>query len=158
VVSHSPEFRSIHQYYTAREKNPLKKMQSLIAVACKLIRYQRSGSGHKQAAGSLMGSDERRSSLFKNSSYCRSLFLIDFQYTILQAVSVPYRSDSRQNPAWSAAWTGHLQHNLMRVEWDNEGGTEMSLRFIHQITEAEAFNTICNLGSMAMTGFYFSND
>jgi hypothetical protein len=82
-----------------------------------------------------MGSDERRSSLFKNSSYCRSLFLIDFQYTILQAVSVPYRSDSRQNPAWSAAWTGHLQHNLMRVEWDNEGGTEMTLRFNHQITE-----------------------
>ena len=38
VVSHSPEFRSIHQYYTTREKNPLKKMQSMIAVACKLIR------------------------------------------------------------------------------------------------------------------------
>ena len=38
VVSHSPEFRSIYQYYTTREKNPLKKMQSMIAVACKLIR------------------------------------------------------------------------------------------------------------------------
>jgi transposase len=38
VVSHSPEFKSIHQYYTKREKNPLKKMQSMIAVACKLIR------------------------------------------------------------------------------------------------------------------------
>lgn len=38
VVSHSPEFRSIHQYYTTRARNPLKKMQSLIAVACKLIR------------------------------------------------------------------------------------------------------------------------
>ena len=38
VVSHSPEFRSIHRYYTTRDRNPLKKMQSLIAVACKLIR------------------------------------------------------------------------------------------------------------------------
>ena len=38
VVGHSPEFRSIHQYYTTRDKNPLKKMQSMIAVACKLIR------------------------------------------------------------------------------------------------------------------------
>lgn len=38
AVSHSPEFRAIHQYYTTRTKNPLKKMQSLIAVACKLIR------------------------------------------------------------------------------------------------------------------------
>lgn len=38
VVSHSPEFKSIHHYYTTREKNPLKKMQSMIAVACKLIR------------------------------------------------------------------------------------------------------------------------
>lgn len=27
-----------HQYYTTRQENPLKKMQSLIAVACKLIR------------------------------------------------------------------------------------------------------------------------
>ena len=38
VVSHSPEFKSIYQYYTTRDKNPLKKMQSMIAVACKLIR------------------------------------------------------------------------------------------------------------------------
>ena len=38
VVSHSPGFRSIHRYYTTRDRNPLKKMQSLIAVACKLIR------------------------------------------------------------------------------------------------------------------------
>ena len=38
VVAHSPEFKSIHEYYKTREKNPLKKMQSMIAVACKLIR------------------------------------------------------------------------------------------------------------------------
>ena len=38
VVGHSPEFLRIHQYYTTRLKNPLKKMQSIITVACKLIR------------------------------------------------------------------------------------------------------------------------
>lgn len=38
VVSKNKEFREIHHYYTTRSKNPLKKMQSLIAVACKLIR------------------------------------------------------------------------------------------------------------------------
>jgi hypothetical protein len=38
VVSKNEEFRELHHYYTTRSKNPLKKMQSLIAVACKLIR------------------------------------------------------------------------------------------------------------------------
>ena len=38
VVSHSPEFKSIHHYYTTRDQNPLKKMQSMIAIACKLVR------------------------------------------------------------------------------------------------------------------------
>ena len=38
VVGKNEEFGEIHHYYTTREKNPLKKMQSLIAVACKLIR------------------------------------------------------------------------------------------------------------------------
>ncbi len=28
----------MHVYYTTREQNPLKKMQSLIAIACKLLR------------------------------------------------------------------------------------------------------------------------
>ena len=37
-VGKNEEFKEIHSYYTTREKNPLKKMQSLIAVACKLIR------------------------------------------------------------------------------------------------------------------------
>jgi transposase len=32
------EFRKLHRYYTTREKNPLKKMQSIIAMSCKLIR------------------------------------------------------------------------------------------------------------------------
>jgi transposase len=38
VIGKNPEFAAIHEYYTTRKKNPLKKMQSVIAVACKLIR------------------------------------------------------------------------------------------------------------------------
>lgn len=38
VIGKNEEFRQIHEYYTTRHNNPLKKMQSLIAVACKLIR------------------------------------------------------------------------------------------------------------------------
>ena len=38
MVGKNKEFKEIHRYYTTREKNPLKKMQSLIAVACKLVR------------------------------------------------------------------------------------------------------------------------
>lgn len=38
VIGKNPEFKSIHEYYLTRKKNPLKKMQSVIAVACKLIR------------------------------------------------------------------------------------------------------------------------
>ena len=61
VVCHSPEFRSIHQYYTTRDKNPLKKMQSMIAVACKLIRifYMILQTGATYDAAKMMG-DIRR--------------------------------------------------------------------------------------------------
>ena len=38
VVSKNTEFSQLHLYYTTRRINPLKKMQSLMAVACKLIR------------------------------------------------------------------------------------------------------------------------
>jgi len=38
LVSKNPEFRALHRYYTTREVNPLKKMQSLMAVAGKVIR------------------------------------------------------------------------------------------------------------------------
>ncbi len=38
AVAHAPEFRRLHEYYTTRPKNPLKKMQSLIVVACKILR------------------------------------------------------------------------------------------------------------------------
>ena len=38
VVAHAEEFKELHVYYTTRPDNPLKKMQSLIVIACKLLR------------------------------------------------------------------------------------------------------------------------
>ena len=38
VVAHAEEFKELHKYYTTRPDNPLKKMQSLIVIACKLLR------------------------------------------------------------------------------------------------------------------------
>lgn len=38
AVSHADEFKQLHEYYTTRLKNPLKKMQSLIVIACKILR------------------------------------------------------------------------------------------------------------------------
>ena len=38
VVVHDETFGNLHNYYTTRNSNPLKKMQSLIAIACKLLR------------------------------------------------------------------------------------------------------------------------
>ena len=38
LIGKNPEFKEIHNYYLTRDKNPLKKMQSVIAVACKVIR------------------------------------------------------------------------------------------------------------------------
>ena len=38
LVSKNQEFRELHNYYTTRRLNPLKKMQSLVAIAAKLIR------------------------------------------------------------------------------------------------------------------------
>ncbi len=38
LTATNPEFREIHRYYTSRETNPLKKMQSLTALSNKLIR------------------------------------------------------------------------------------------------------------------------
>ena len=38
LVGRNPEFRRIYEYYKTRKDNPLKKMQALIAVACKVIR------------------------------------------------------------------------------------------------------------------------
>lgn len=39
AVSHAKEFKQLHvYYYTTRSSNPLKKMQSLIVIACKILR------------------------------------------------------------------------------------------------------------------------
>lgn len=38
VIGKNAEFKELHCYYRTREKNPLKKMQSVIAIACKVIR------------------------------------------------------------------------------------------------------------------------
>ena len=38
AVAHAEEFKELHIYYTTRTDNPLKKMQSLIVIACKLLR------------------------------------------------------------------------------------------------------------------------
>jgi transposase len=38
LIRSNAEFRELHQYYTTRRKNPLKKKQSVVALSCKLIR------------------------------------------------------------------------------------------------------------------------
>ena len=38
VTGKNAEFNALHKYFTTRDRNPLKKMQSMIAIACKLIR------------------------------------------------------------------------------------------------------------------------
>ena len=38
AVAHAEEFKELHVYYTTRADNPLKKMQSLVVIACKLLR------------------------------------------------------------------------------------------------------------------------
>ena len=38
AVSHADEFKQLHEYYITRSNNPLKKMQSLIVIACKILR------------------------------------------------------------------------------------------------------------------------
>lgn len=52
VVAHTDEFKQLHTYYTTRPDNPLKKMQSLIAIACKLLRiiFMLLKSGKKYSA------------------------------------------------------------------------------------------------------------
>ncbi|WP_243135208.1 MULTISPECIES: transposase [Blautia] len=38
AVVHASEFKQLHVYYTTRVNDPLKKMQSLIVTACKILR------------------------------------------------------------------------------------------------------------------------
>lgn len=61
LVGKNAEFREIHEYYRSRKENPLKKMQSVVAVACKVIRvfYAIFTKGVDYDAKKLMG-DIRR--------------------------------------------------------------------------------------------------
>lgn len=38
LIGKNSEFRAIHEYYRTRRENPLKKLQSVVAVACKVLR------------------------------------------------------------------------------------------------------------------------
>lgn len=38
LVTHNPPFKALHHYYTNRSGCPLTKLQSLIAICCKLLR------------------------------------------------------------------------------------------------------------------------
>lgn len=38
LIGKNTEFRAIHEYYRTRKDNPLKKIQSVVAVACKIPR------------------------------------------------------------------------------------------------------------------------
>ena len=61
LIGKNAEFREIHEYYRSRKENPLKKMQSVVAVACKVIRvfYAILTKGVEYDAGKMMG-DIRR--------------------------------------------------------------------------------------------------
>ena len=65
AVSHSEEFALLHAYYTTRANNPLKKMQSLIVIACKLLRiiYVILKSGQKYDPEKMLKDIKRPSSL-----------------------------------------------------------------------------------------------
>lgn len=61
LVAQNGEFREVYEYYLTRENNPLKKMQALMAVACKLLRvlYAMITKGVKYDPEKLLG-DIRR--------------------------------------------------------------------------------------------------
>ena len=61
LVGKNAEFREIHEYYRTRKENPLKKMQSVVAVACKVLRifYAILTKGVRYAPEKLLG-DIRR--------------------------------------------------------------------------------------------------
>lgn len=61
LIGKNAEFREIHEYYQTRRENPLKKMQSVVAVACKVIRvfYTILTKGVDYDAGKLMGDIKR---------------------------------------------------------------------------------------------------
>lgn len=38
LIGQNAEFKELHRYYLTRQNNPLKKMESVVAVACKALR------------------------------------------------------------------------------------------------------------------------
>ena len=64
VIGKNMEFKEIYHYYRDREKNPLKKMQSVIAVACKLIRvfYTILSRGVDYDGAKMLGDIQRQAS------------------------------------------------------------------------------------------------
>lgn len=61
LIGKNAEFKAIHEYYRTRKENPLKKMQSVVAVACKILRifYVILTKGVDYDPGKMMG-DIRR--------------------------------------------------------------------------------------------------
>lgn len=61
LVSKNDEFRELHDYYTHRAENPLKKKQSLVAVACKFLRvaYKILTTGIDYDAGKMLNDIKR---------------------------------------------------------------------------------------------------
>ena len=61
LIAQKDEFREVYDYYLTRDNNPLKKMQALMAVACKLLRvlYAMMTKGAEYDPGKLLG-DIRR--------------------------------------------------------------------------------------------------
>lgn len=62
LVGQNDEFREVYGYYLTRDDNPLRKMQALMAVACKLLRvlYVMVTKGVKYDPGKLLGDIRRR--------------------------------------------------------------------------------------------------
>ena len=46
------------------------------------------------------------------------------------------KAHSAEDKGYLIFGSGNVVHNLMRVEWDNDGGTPMTLRFNKEITDA----------------------
>jgi len=65
ILANNQEFKQLHEYYTTRRDNPLKKKQSMIALECKLIRiFFALGQKHVMYDGEkLMNDIERNLSL-----------------------------------------------------------------------------------------------
>ncbi len=61
ILASNPEFRAIHQRNLTREKNPLNKMQSIVALCGKLVRiiYAILTKGHDYNANKMMSDMDR---------------------------------------------------------------------------------------------------